>query len=73
MLNHGQEWNLYKVWDSKIELSESENEEEYQMSTGAVVDGSAAHAALSLRNTSEHAVLLYSGDFESRTPSVLTI
>ena len=43
-----QDWTLYKVFDSKVELSESEEEMTYECSTGIEVDGEGTRSLLKL-------------------------
>ncbi|CAE7433913.1 unnamed protein product [Symbiodinium sp. CCMP2592] len=42
------DWQLFKVFDSKEELTESESEEEYEMRTAVELDGAGTREVLLL-------------------------
>ena len=43
-----QDWELFKVFDSKVEISDSESEEEFGFEASAELDGAGTRGMLSL-------------------------
>ena len=52
-----QDWELFKVFDSKEEVSESEDEEEYEMRTAVELDGAGTREVLLLVRRNERSNL----------------